>query len=224
MLFSFAPEISEAQIDFLKSIRARSISIEFASLNGSFRDEGFQQLQKDARFGYLFDDPGSYVWNGGISENSFNLIMNFKMKDPEKFRHELLLGIKRINRKVDWLTSTATPPSQFKGRAELTKAVIGYRYYLIKSNFFKLSAGAQMDAGFTISSFTKEKSNLDINEYFGHKSSQFGLELPVLIEIQPFKGMIIYIGPGFGVGFYGHDGFTQGVFTQSLITGLRFNI
>lgn len=216
---------SYAQFDFFRSIKAKSISIESSSHSGSFRDPGFNELQNSARFGYLFDNPGTnYSWLGDFKDNSFNILINFRMKEETLQRHEFLAGIKKVNQKVSWLQTEGLESSQLKGRSELMKFVVGYRYYIIDRKFIRLSGGSQVDLGFTVSSFTKEASSFEEYEYFGHKGMQGGIEIPILIEIRLFKGALIYAGPALGLGYYSHDGLGQVISTGNITLGFRFKI
>ncbi|MEO9478011.1 MAG: hypothetical protein ABJG41_20875 [Cyclobacteriaceae bacterium] len=211
-----------AQLAFFKNIKARSISTEFTRNTGTFRNEGFKQFSEEAKFGDLFTDPGpNYSWYGQLETNSFNLLMNFSMKDTTRFRHEFIAGIKKINQRVLWLDGDNI---RYRGRSELMKGLIGYRYYLIKRKRIRFSAGSQVDFGFTVSSFTKENGYYDSSEYFGNKGLQGGIEFPLVLEVRPFRGFYFYLGRAFGAGFYSQDGAGQVIFAKSVITGLRFNI
>lgn len=213
---------SFAQLAFFKSIKARSISTEFNRHTGTFRNEGFDQFSSEAKFGSLFSDPGpNYTWYGQLESNSFNLLMNFRMKDTTRFRHEFVAGIKKINQRVLWLDSDDT---RYRGRSELMKGVVGYNYYLIKRKRIRFGVGSQVDFGFTVSSFTRENGYYESSEYFGHKGLQGGIEFPLIIEVRPFRGFYVYLGRALGVGFYNQDGAGQVIFAKSLITGLRYNI
>ncbi|MEP0368996.1 MAG: hypothetical protein ABJN36_05790 [Cyclobacteriaceae bacterium] len=213
---------SFAQLAFFKSLKARSISTEFTRNTGSFRNEGFDQFSSEAKFGDLFTDPGpNYSWYGQLETNSFNLLMNFRMKDTTRFRHEFVAGIKKINQRVLWLDGDDT---RYRGRSELMKGVVGYKYYLIKRKRIRFSAGSQVDFGFTVSSFTKENGYYESSEYFGNKGLQGGIEFPFVLEVRPFRGFYFYLGRAFGAGFYSQDGAGQVIFAKSIITGMRFNI
>lgn len=217
--------ISQAQLTFFKSLKARSISIESNNQQADFRDVGFDQFQNQARFGSFFEDPGSnYNWLGDQKSKSFNLLINFRMKDTTLYRHEGLIGIKKINQKVFWLQGQSSDYTQYKGRAELMKVLVGYRYYPIKRKRIKLSVGAQIDFGFTVSSFTKEKSGFGEYEYFGHKNIQGGIELPLIFQIRLFKGTNLYFGPAYGFGYFSQDGFGQVLYSKNFITGIRFDL
>lgn len=217
--------LSNAQLSYIKSIKARSISIEQVSHRADFRDDGFRQFQNKARFGSLFENPGSdYNWLGTMEDNSFNLLINFRMKDSTLFRHEFLAGIQKINQRVYWLQGQSSDLTQYKGRSELMKGLIGYRYYPIKRQRLKFSVGAQVNFGFTVSSFTIENSGYSEYEYFGHKNLNGGLDVPLILQIRILKGTNIYLGPSVGFGYFSQDGFGQILYSKSFTTGLRFDL
>lgn len=225
LVFCFLALSVNAQIAFFKSIKAKSLSIEYSTHTGDFRSVDFSDFQSQARFGELFDTPGeNYFWKGHLVDQSFNLLINFKMKEETLGRHEFLLGIKKVNQTVDWLSHGDSSFSGYQGRSEMAKFVVGYSYYLINGNWIRFSGGPMIDYGFTISSFTTEFTNEDQYEYFGYRGSSIGFEIPILLSIKLLKKSFIYFGPSYGAGYYSQDGFGQVIFTKSFMVGFRLDL
>lgn len=225
LVFSLLALSAGAQIDFFKSIKAKSLSIEYSTHHGHFKSLDFSDFQNRARFGELFGTPGENpIWKGHLVDHSFNLLINFRMKEESLARHEFLAGIKKINQTVDWLSPNDSSSAGYRARAEMAKFVVGYSYNFIKRKWVGLSCGAMLDYGFTISSFTTEFTSLNQYEYFGKKGSSGGFEVPTQLVIKLLKKSFIYLGPSYGVGYYYQDGLGQVLFTKSFIVGFRLDL
>ncbi len=198
--------------------------MERSTHNGNFRDPGFSTFSENGRFGYLYDDPGSYQWYGTLEDQSLNLLMNFRMKDTTRFRHEFLAGIKKVEQKVFWLQGEDPDYKVLKGRSELMKFVVGYRFYALKKKRIRFSVGSQLDYGFTVSSFTRQTDFDSEYEYYGHKQEQVSLEFPIQLELRILKGPYIQLGPSYGLGYFTHDGIGQVIFTRNFMAGFRIDI
>ena len=220
----FCSFFSFSQIEFFKGIKAHSITIQGVRLRGVFSDPGFQSIQESARFGELFDEPGNYNWHGNWRERSFNLQMNFKLKDTTRFRHEYMAGIRKSNQRVLWLTNPDQSDIGYGGQSELMKVLVGYKFYAIKRKWIMLSVGTQLSGGFTVSSFTKEGLNGQRYEYFGRKQGQAGIEFPINFSFRFFKGSYLTFGPTYGFGYMTHDGTGQLIYTQGFTSGFNFRI
>lgn len=225
LLLIFCQQLAWSQIAFFKSLRARSISVGSASYTGDFREIPFDKFRNNSRFGSLFGPPSEYDWNGHMSTNTLSIFMNFKMKDTTLFRHEFTAGIRKGTQRVQWLETENTDPTiKYRGRSEWMKFTLGYRYYVVKRKILRISSGPIWDLGFSVSSFTKEHSNHETYRYFGKSSFASSIYVPITGELRFFKGTWLYLGPGWGYGFFGQDGNGQLIFTKGFQIGMRLDL